>query len=136
MTKCFRFCLMTLSLAFCLSAIVFGQRTTGDIEGTVTDPKGAVVPGVNVTLTGISVGFNRTVQSSNDGVYRFQQVPAGTYKITTAAISGFAVTNLDNITVTLEKVTTADIALSISGGVNTVEVSADPLGVNVDPTES
>lgn len=136
MTKILRSSLLTLFVICCLSAITFGQRTTGDVEGTVTDPKGAVVPGVEVTLAGVTVGFNRTVQSDSNGVYRFQQVPAGTYKISTAAISGFAATILESVTVTLEKITTADITLGISGQVNTVEISTDPLGVNVDPTQS
>lgn len=118
------------------SAITFGQRTTGDVEGTVTDPKGAVVPGVSVTLNGTTVGYNRTIQSNDDGTYKFQQVPAGVYKVTTAAINGFAETTLDNVTVTLEKTTTADVSLGVSGSVNTVEVSTDPLGVNVDTTDS
>lgn len=136
MTKYFRFCLLALSLVFCLSAIAFGQQTTGSVEGTIKDEKGAVVPGVSVTLDGVSVGFNRTIQSDNEGVYRFQQVPPGTYKISTGAASGFAAGQLENVTVTLEKITTADITVGISQSVNTVEVSSDPLGVAVDPTDS
>ena len=136
MTKYFRFCLITLSLVFCLSAITFGQRTTGNVAGTIKDEKGAVVPGVEVTLNGVSVGFNRTIQSDSEGVYRFQQIPPGMYKITTAATSGFAEGQLENITVTIEQTTTADVTLGISQAVNTVEVSTDPLGVAVDTTDS
>ncbi|MGI8469739.1 MAG: carboxypeptidase regulatory-like domain-containing protein [Pyrinomonadaceae bacterium] len=136
MTRYFRFCLAVLSLVFCLSAIAFGQRTTGSVEGTIKDEKGAVVPGVNITLNGVSVGFNRTIQSDSDGTYRFPQVPPGTYKITTAATSGFAAGQLENITVTIEQTTTADLTLGISQAVNTVEVSTDPLGVAVDTTDS
>jgi Cna protein B-type domain./TonB-dependent Receptor Plug Domain. len=136
MARNFRFLTLILSVVLGLSAIAFGQVTTGNVEGTVKDPKGAIVPGVTVTLTGINVGFNRTVQSDNNGTYRFSQVPAGTYNISTAEVSGFAKTNISNITVTIEKTTTADIALNPSGSVNTVEVSADPLGINVDTTDS
>lgn len=136
MNKYLRFCLLSVSLIFCLSAIAFGQQTTGNVEGTVKDEKGAVVPGVPVTLNGVSVGFNRTSQSDADGVFRFQQVPPGTYKITTAAANGFAAGGLDSVTVTLEKTTTADVTLGIQQNVNTVEVSSDPLGVALDSTDS
>lgn len=129
-------CLLTILLMIALSAIAFGQRTTGTVEGTVKDEKGAVIPGVEVTLSGVSVGFNRKIQSDADGAYRFQEVPAGTYKITTAAASGFAAGALENVTVTLEKTTTADVTLGISQAVNTVDVSSDPLGVAVDTTDS
>ncbi len=136
MTKYLGFCLLTLSLIFCLSAITFGQQTTGSVEGTIKDEKGAVIPGVGITLSGVSVGFNRTVQTNDDGVYRFQQVPPGTYKITSSAANGFAAGQLENVTVTLEKTTTADITLGVSQSVNAVEVSSDPLGVTIDSTDS
>lgn len=136
MTKYLGFCLLTLSLIFCLSAITFGQQTTGSVEGTIKDEKGGVIPGVGITLSGVSVGFNRTVQANDDGVYRFQQVPPGTFKITTAAVNGFAAGLLENITVTLEKTTTADITIGVSQSVNTVDVSSDPLGVAIDSTDS
>ena len=136
MNKHLGFCLWTLTLILSLSAIAFGQQTTGTVEGTVKDEKGGVVPGVQITLTGVTVGFKRTDQTNNDGVYRFQQVPPGTYKIATAAVNGFAVGALENVTVTIEKTTTADITLGVQQNVNTVEVSSDPLGVAVDTTDS
>lgn len=136
MSKNFRLASLTMSLILCFSAIAFGQRTTGDLEGTVKDPQGAVVPGASVTVSGINVGFNRTVQSNEEGVYRVQEIPAGIYRISTAAIQGFAASTLENVTVTIEQTTTADINLGVTGAVNTVDVSSDPLGVNVDTTDS
>ena len=92
MRKRFRYALMTMSVILCLATAVFGQRTTGDIEGKVTDTNGAVVPGISITVTGITVGFSRIIQSDSQGEFRVQQIPAGTYKIATSPISGFAAT--------------------------------------------
>jgi len=136
MMKFFKFSLLAMSFVLCLSALTFAQRTTGDLEGTVKDQKGAVVPGVSVTVTGVSVGFTRTVVTNSDGVYRVSQLPAGSYKIATAALSGFSATTLDNVTVNIEKVTTSDIELGVSSAVNTVEIAGDPLGVAVDTTSN
>ncbi|HEX8564091.1 MAG TPA: TonB-dependent receptor [Pyrinomonadaceae bacterium] len=136
MSKNFKLVSFALSLILCFSAMAFGQRTTGDIEGTVKDPQGAVVPGASITITGVNVGFNRTVQSNAEGTYRVQEVPAGIYRISTAAIQGFAASTLESVTVNIEQITTADITLGVAGGVNEVNVSSDPLGVNVDATES
>ena len=136
MKKSLRILIMTMSFVLCLSAIAFGQRTTGDLEGTVKDPQGAVVPGVSITVTGVTVGFSRTVQSDDQGVYRVQQIPAGIYKVISAANKGFAEVTLDTVTVNLEQTTTADINLGVSAAVNTVNVSSDPLGVSVDTTDS
>src|SRR5256885_15329759 len=97
MSRIPRHIIMTISLVVCFASAVFGQRTTGDLEGKVTDPNGAVVPNVSVTLTGVSVGFKRNVQSDDQGEFRIQQIPIGTYKITTAALTGFASATVENI---------------------------------------
>ena len=136
MNKTIKLILLSLAAVVCLTAMAFGQRTTGDVEGTVRDPKGAVVPGVSVTLTGTTVGFNRTVQSDASGEFRFPQVPAGIYTLASAATSGFATSTVNNVTVTIEKTTTVELALGVAGVVNAVDVSADPLGINIDPRDS
>ena len=58
------------ALAVSLAGVSFGQEMTGSIEGTVKDPQGNVVPGVTVTVQGVSLGFNRTTTTDNLG--RFQ----------------------------------------------------------------
>jgi hypothetical protein len=137
MSKNFRFILLTLSLIFCLSALAFGQQTAGTIEGTVKDPKGAVVPGASVTVEGVNVGFTRTVQADSNGLYRVQQAPPGTYKVSVAATGGFAATTLtEPVNVVIEKVTTADVTLSVSGTAVDVTVNSDAIGVVVDSTDS
>lgn len=134
--KNFSLLTLTVLVVLWLSATGFGQQTTGSVEGVVKDANGAVVPGVEITLTGTSVGFNRSIQSDSNGAYRFQQVPPGTYKVITTADKGFAAGTLDGVTVTIEKTTSANITLGIQQNVNTVDVSSDPLGVAVDSTDS
>ena len=136
MKKSLRTLLFTMSFILCLTALAFGQRTTGDIEGTIKDQQGAVVPAVSITLTGTTVGFNRTIQGDDQGNYKFLQVPVGAYKISSGAVNGFAATTVDNINVNAEKTTTVDITVGVTTTVNTVDVSSDPLGVNIDTTDS
>ncbi len=126
--------LSLVSTVFLFSAMAFGQSTVGTIEGTVKDGKDAVVPGASVTVVGVNVGFNRTVQTGDDGMYRIERVPAGLYKVTVAPISGFAATSVDT-QIVIEKKTTANVVLGISS-VNTVDVQSDPLGVVVDTSDS
>jgi len=135
MSRTLRNTIQVLSLSLLMTIIAFGQQTTGSIDGTVRDSKGAVVPGATVTVAGTDVGFNRTVTANNDGYYRIERVPVGHYKVTVGAISGFAQTSVD-AQVVVEKTTPADVTLGISQTVNTVEVTSDPLGVVVDPTDS
>ena len=77
------------ALAVSLAGVSFGQEMTGSIEGTVKDPQGNVVPGVNVTVTGVDIGFNRTATTDNVGRFTVTQVPAGKYRVTAAATAGF-----------------------------------------------
>ena len=55
-----RHIIITLSLVLGFATAVFAERTTGDLEGKVTDPNGAVVPNVSITLKGVTAGFKRT----------------------------------------------------------------------------
>jgi len=122
----------------CVLAVAsFAQSTTsrGSLEGTIKDSKGGVVPGATVSVHGIDTGFDQTVTSNSDGIYRIETLPVGNYKVTIGAVSGFAETSV-NATVVLGKQTTADVTLGISAAVNTVEVTSDPLGVVVDSTAS
>src|SRR5206468_10112833 len=88
MSNSCRFILQIFSVFLLASAFVFGQTTTGSIEGTIKDTKGAVVPGATVTAIGQTAGFKQTTTSNSDGVYRFERVPPGKYVITVGAISG------------------------------------------------
>jgi hypothetical protein len=125
-----------MSVILCLATAVFGQRTTGDIEGKVTDTNGAVIPGISITVTGVTVGFSRTVQSDDQGEFRVQQIPIGVYNLATAATSGFAAATVSDVTVTIEKATTVNIKLGLTTTAESVVVTSDSLGVNVDITDS
>jgi hypothetical protein len=53
------------------------------IHGTVTDPSGAALPGVTVTLASPALQVGRaTSVTEPDGTYRFSDLPVGTYKVT------------------------------------------------------
>jgi hypothetical protein len=84
---------------------------------------------------GVNIGFNRTVQSDDNGIFRVQQIPPGNYKVTVVPVSGFAERTAD-VLVVAEKTTTADLELAVSSQAINVEVGTDPLGVSVDPTDS
>src|SRR5215510_3342512 len=130
------YALMTIFALLFLSVAVFAQRTTGSIEGTVSDANGGAVPGVSVTLKGVSVGLGRTTQSDSQGVFRFQQIPAGIYKITTAATAGFAAMTIDDVTVTIENTASVNIKLGIASTTESVVVTTDSLGANLETTDS
>lgn len=120
-----------------LTITVFGQEQYGNIEGTVKDPQGAVLPNVSVTIVNPSTGFKRTTTSDGNGFFRVLQLPPGNYTVTTAASGGFSPTKSENVSVTLGNTTPVEIAASIGSATNVVDVTAgdaqpiDPSGTKV-----
>ena len=69
--------------------LLWGQSAgTAGLSGTVTDPSGAAVPNVAVTLTNADTNQVRSVTTGSDGVYKFSLIPPGRYNIRFAA-TGF-----------------------------------------------
>ncbi len=74
------------------SLLIFGCQLlmaqsagTGALTGTITDPSGAVVPNVAVTLTNTETSQARNTTTGADGVYKFALIPPGNYKVTFTA---------------------------------------------------
>src|SRR6266850_3977238 len=51
------------------------------IEGTVTDPSNAVVPGATVTIANEATGVAQTGHTTSAGYYRFPALPGGVYTL-------------------------------------------------------
>ncbi len=64
----------------CLASAGFAQQT-GEMYGKVTDPSGAVLPGVTVTLHSTVLLQPLTALTTATGTYRFPQLPIGLYSV-------------------------------------------------------
>jgi hypothetical protein len=112
-----------LALSLCLGAGAFAQSVTaGDINGTLTDSTGAIIPNASITVTNPATGVTKTATSGTSGEYRVSLLPPGTYKVTATA-PGFS-TISTTITVAAGSVTTDNLKLSIGQNSTTVEVNA------------
>src|SRR2546426_2173021 len=95
-----------LAMSF-LAAVVLGtaslmaQVNTADLSGTVTDPSGAALKGVNVTLTFVSTGASRSTTTNDTGYYSFVQLPPGRYKVTVDAGEHFDVRENSGLVLTV-----------------------------------
>jgi hypothetical protein len=112
---------------------VFAQAGRGSINGTVTDPSGAVVPKAQVVLLNQATGVTEHRVTNSAGFYTFLSLNPGEYRVT-ASGSGFASTARDNVVVTVDQTTLVNIALQIGAASEVVTVKA---GVSlVEPTNS
>ena len=80
--------LLFLALMAAAFSPAFGQLTTADIVGTVSDATGAVIPNATVVVKNLGTNESRTVQSGASGEYTVSQLPVGHYSIT-VTLTGF-----------------------------------------------
>src|SRR5262245_65946798 len=62
--------------------------STAQINGTVKDSSGGVLPGADVTVTQTNTGFTRSVVTDETGSFTIPTLPSGPYKLA-VALSGF-----------------------------------------------
>jgi hypothetical protein len=119
---------LVLAILVVLSLAAAGNAQTfrGAINGAVTDPSGAFVPNAAVKATENSTGIDHNTVTTSDGVFSFQDIPLGFYKVTISA-SGFPVYTVDKVEVTAGGIYTLQVKLSLQQQSTTVEVSAAAL---------
>src|SRR4029079_11342873 len=93
------------------------------VSGVVKDSSGAVLPGVEVTITKIDTGTVRTVYTGADGAYVIPNLPVGPYKLT-ATLQGFNVYVREGIVLQVNTNPTIDVALSVGNVGEQVTVTA------------
>jgi len=97
---------------------------TGALTGTVTDPSGAVVPNVTVTLTNNDTGQVRTITTGSDGTYRFPLIPPGTYRVRFMA-AGFKLAEVPTVTVNVSETPVLNQTLAVGQQAEAIEVQAE-----------
>jgi hypothetical protein len=121
--------------ALALPVIIFGQNlgSAGTINGTVTDPSGAVIPGATATIHNPVTGYERTASTDKSGGFSFTNVPFNPYHLIITA-TGFNPRTQDldlnsSVPVILK------ITLELAGGKTTVTVTSEAADlIEVDPT--
>jgi hypothetical protein len=97
--------------------------STATVTGTVTDQKGASVPGAAIELINVATNESRTQTTNDTGYYTFVSVPPGTYKVVIKK-DGFRTTTIGPVGVQVGKSATVDAQLEIGTITQTVEVQA------------
>ncbi len=111
-----------LTLVWCIPSV--GQVLKGSISGTVVDPQGAVVANAQVKATHVTTGAVLTTKSDSAGLFRFNLIPTGTYKVEIAA-QGFKTAVQSDILVAAGRDSDlGSVKLSVGEASTTVEVTA------------
>ncbi|HWW76398.1 MAG TPA: carboxypeptidase-like regulatory domain-containing protein, partial [Pyrinomonadaceae bacterium] len=112
--------LLLLPTAFARAAAAAG----GEVAGTVTDPKGAVVVGASVEVVDAATGAAvATGATDGQGKYSLPNVPAGAYTVVVRA-GGFKEARREQLKVEEGKRASADFKLEVALAETSVTVSA------------
>ena len=104
--------------------IAQSQATTGVIEGTVSDPTGAPVPGATVVVKNTATNLERTLATDADGRFRALLLPVGPYRMT-VSLAGFATLVREGIALTVGQSANFALTLKVSSVQEEIVVQAD-----------
>src|SRR5450759_1300906 len=123
-------------LLACLGAAVVPARAQvlGVISGAIVDAQGGVLPGVTITLRNTETGATRTLATEADGKYRFAGLQPGRYELKTE-LSGFAPTDITDLTLNVGAELRRDITMSLSGVQESVTVTGQSPVVETSKSE-
>ena len=80
--------LFFITFLMLVSTAAWSQAITGTILGTITDPSGAVLPGVSITAVNVGTNLTREVISNESGNYSIPNLTIGNYRVE-AELTGF-----------------------------------------------
>jgi len=109
-----------LGILLCAPA-VYSQTITGTVNGTVTDPTGAVVPNATVVIKNISTGVETTATTNAAGQYSVRFLQIGQYKATIKS-TGFMSISTPPFTLEVDQVAKIDGHLTAGSASDTIIV--------------
>jgi hypothetical protein len=124
----------------CFAGVLLGNlpanaAITGSISGVVTDPSGAVVPGVTVVATSVSTNVQSKTVTDSKGFYRFATLNVDTYNVTVSQ-QGFRDYQQLGIKIDTNSALRVDITMQLGTVTNTVSVKSDALQVETQSTQN
>ncbi len=111
--------------ALCLTpaSLCFAQGSTGNIDVTITDHSGAVIPGAQITITGSDTGvLLRKLTTNASGIAQVPLVPPGHYNVDVVK-DGFKSLHRDVLDIQVGATVTLDLALDLGETSETITVS-------------
>ena len=124
-----------LTAVVLLSSSVLHAEVTAGIQGTVTDPSGAIVPNATVTLKNPDTGLDRHIQTDTSGTYQFLSVPVGDKYVLEVEAQGFRKSVQTGIKLLVNQKYRADFVLVVGAVSQTVDVSTSTTQVDTSSTQ-
>ncbi len=127
---------LALLSAFLLftSLQIMAQSTTASISGRVADEQQASIHNASVTARNVETNKTRTAQTNDEGRYRFESLPVGSYEVTVEA-QGFAKYVQSGITLLLNQAAVVDVAMKVGNVQEVITVTENASLLNTATAE-
>src|SRR4051795_1945036 len=112
--------ILLLTLTFTCG--IFAQVDRGNIQGTVTDPSGAVVTGAAIRIVSPATNLTQSTVTGPSGTYAFFNLPIGIYNLSVEG-KGFRRSDMTGVRVEVNQQAKVDIGLQVGEVTQTVEVA-------------
>ena len=132
-----------VAIILLVSAVsLHAQTTNGSIQGSVTDPNGAAIPGASVTARNLDTGLTQRTTTTEAGIYSLPNLPPGRYAITVEA-PDLKKYSQEGVTVATGTEVSLDISMQLGAVSDSITVTADAsqlqttsseIGATVEPT--
>src|SRR6266478_4223223 len=121
--KSFQILLICIAVVSCYSAAMSqAQSNAADLQGSVRDPKGAVVAGATVTARNTATNSSRDATTNDDGFYKITNLSPGEYEVTVKA-PNYKTAVLPSVKLTVGQTADQDIPLEVGEVSATVTVT-------------
>ena len=127
--------LTLLAVSVLMTGSLSAQSTvsSGSIQGTVTDPSGAIIPDAKVVITNTSTGQAQTLTSNSQGHYAAGSLQPGPYTVEVSK-EGFPTQKL-SLEVQVGVNSTGDVKMTVGSATQTVEVTGSQIAIDTtEPT--
>src|SRR5882672_8069862 len=124
MNRALNFLFTALLVSVFSCAAGWAQTSTAQINGTVRDQSGAVLPGADVTATQVATGAKRSAVTNETGSYTLTNLPIGPYTLE-VALPGFRTYVQSGIVLQVSDNPVINAILQVGQVSETVEVQAN-----------
>ena len=113
----------------CFFAVCLCAQDRAAINGTVTDPSGALISGAGVEIKSQATGLRRASVTNAEGLYDITALPVGSYSLSITK-NGFKPATVDRIDLRYGETRTIDAKLEVGATADTVTVAASVEALN------
>ena len=109
---------------FFVALNALAQSDRGTVTGTITDPSGALIPGVKISITNVETGSRSETVSTSTGNYTLSALPVGNYtlKVEREGFSGYEQTGIHVQVAVTNRI---DVALQVGQSTQSISVAAE-----------